>query len=310
LSVPLVAAQLYYWRVDEVNLAGPDPYLWKGNTWMFRTVGAAGGLLGLYYHWFDGITRPGGAPGPDNPFQTFVLSRIDPEVNFNWGNGSPDPNVNVDNFSSRWIGHLECPVDANYTFYVSTDDGGRLFIDGQKLQLIELANPTHDSWQEQGMGADDQWRASIVLSAGMHDIEMHQYENGGGAGAELRWSAIPVNPADDTIPMQIIPPIWLWPPMFASGPRPPDGSTTDDKTPLLEWIPGLGAESHELYFSENYNDVNNRNPAAYKGALNEPNYPYPAGPRLKLATTYYWLVDEVKSTPPIGGMPEPSGALR
>ncbi|MHC4316878.1 MAG: PA14 domain-containing protein [Planctomycetota bacterium] len=116
--------EFYYWRVDEVNLAGPDPCLWKGDTWTFRTEGAAGGLLGLYYHWADGIDRVGGDPGPADPFQIFVMSRIDPVVNFNWGTGSPDPNINVDFFSSRWVGHLECPADANYTFYLSTDDGG------------------------------------------------------------------------------------------------------------------------------------------------------------------------------------------
>ena len=33
------AATFYYWRVDEVNLAGPDPCVWKGSTWTFRTVG-------------------------------------------------------------------------------------------------------------------------------------------------------------------------------------------------------------------------------------------------------------------------------
>jgi hypothetical protein len=279
--LPFDAAKFYYWRVDEVNIAGPDPCLWKGSTWTFRTEGAAGGLLGLYYHW-DGILPPQGslpyAPGPANPFQIFVMSRIDPEINFTWTAGSPDPNINVDDFASRWVGHLECPIDANYTFYVSTDDGSRLFIDGQQLQLIELANPTHDSWQQQGMGADDQWRASIVLSAGLHDIEMHQYERAGDAGAELRWSAIPSNPSDDSISMQIIPPIWLWPPLFASGPQPPDGATIDDRTPALEWIAGVNVKAtggHELYFSSNFDDVNNRN-VAVREIWRDPCRPYPA----------------------------------
>jgi hypothetical protein len=300
LSVPLVAAQFYYWRVDEVNLAGPDPCLWKGDTWTFRTEGAAGGLLGLYYHWADGIDRVGGDPGPADPFQIFVMSRIDPVVNFNWGTGSPDPNINVDFFSSRWVGHLECPADANYTFYLSTDDGGRLFIDGQQLTLYQITDNATDSWREQGAGANDQWSTSgIVLSAGMHDIEMHHYESLGGADAELRWSSIPVNPADDAIEMKIIPAMWLWPPLFASGPRPPDGATIDDRAPALEWIAGVNADYHELYFSENFDDVNNRNPAI-KQITTDPCRPYPAAPAplLQLGRTYYWLVDEVKTSPP------------
>ncbi len=290
LDVSLSAETLYYWRIDEVNIAGPAPYIWKGDTWMFRTVGAAGGLLGLYYHW-DGILPPGipggpDDPGPANPFQIFVLSRIDPKVNFNWGTGSPDPNINVNNFACRWVGHVECPVDANYTFYTTTDDGARLFIDG--VQLLPI-----DAWQQQGM---TEWSGSLVLTAGLHDIEMHHEEGVGGAGAELRWSAIPTNPSDDGILKQIIPPIWLWPPLFASGPRPPNGATVDDRTPMLEWMPGLYADYHELYFSDNFNDVNNR--TAVKQIVFDPYLPYPAVPPLRLATTYYWLVDEVKSSPP------------
>ncbi len=294
LAVPLSAETLYYWRIDEVNISGPSPYLWKGDTWVFRTVGAAGGLLGLYYHW-DGY-QPDLPLGPPNPFQIFVMSRIDPEVNFDWGSGTPDPNVNVNYFACRWVGHVECPVDANYTFTTRADDGERLFIDGHKLDLIDYsADPAVDAWRQGGMGVG-QWRASIVLSAGLHDIEMHQYEREGDAGAELRWSAIPTNPSDDPIPTQIIPAIWLWAPLFASGPRPPDGATVDDRTPMLEWIPGLNADYHELYFSDSFNDVNNRNPAI-KEIVFDPCRPYPAVPPLRLATTYYWLVDEVKSSP-------------
>ncbi|MHC4643080.1 MAG: LamG domain-containing protein, partial [Planctomycetota bacterium] len=94
--IVLETGRFYYWAIDEVNVAGPEPYLWEGDTWMFRTEGAAGGLLGLYYHW-DG-QLPNDPLGPDNAFQIFVMGRIDPKVYFNWGDGSPGPNVNVDDF--------------------------------------------------------------------------------------------------------------------------------------------------------------------------------------------------------------------
>ncbi|MHC4694039.1 MAG: PA14 domain-containing protein, partial [Planctomycetota bacterium] len=284
LSVVLAAAQFYHWRVDEVNSTGPDPGLWKGDTWTFRTEGAAGGLLGLYYHW-DGY-QPDLPVGPPNPFQVFVMSRIDPEVNFNWGNGTPDPSVNTNFFACRWVGHVECPVDADYTFTTECDDGARLFIDDQ--EIIPTA-----AWSQGGMRF---YSGNIVLSAGLHDIEMHMYEREGGAGARLRWSATPTNPSDDPIPQQIIPAMWLWPSLFASAPRPIDGATVDDRKPALEWIAGFYADYHELYFSENFDDVNNRNPAV-KQTLGDPCRPYPAVPPLELGKTYYWLVDEVKISP-------------
>ncbi|NIP55743.1 MAG: hypothetical protein GWN67_14225, partial [Phycisphaerae bacterium] len=286
--IALATGQLYYWAIDEVNDFGPDPGIWRGPTWMFRAAGAAGGLLGLYYHWDPATLPPVPAfppyPGPPNPFQIFVMSRLDPEINFNWGNGSPDSNVNVDNFAVKWIGHVECPMDANYTFYTQTDDGARLFIDG--VQILPDA-----AWQQQG---PTEVSSSVILSAGMHDIEMHMYEHEDSASAYLLWSAVPTNPSDDVIPKQIIPPIWLWPPLSASGPRPIDGSTVDDRKPALEWIPGFYAATHELYFSADYDDVNDRNPAI-KEILSDPCRPYPAAQRLELNKTYYWLVDEVNS---------------
>ncbi|MBW8040916.1 MAG: hypothetical protein FVQ85_13050, partial [Planctomycetes bacterium] len=301
LPVALAAATFYYFRVDEVNSLGPAPGMWKGDTWTFRTEGAAGGLLGLYYHWDISLLPPvvpgniPDDPGPDNPFQVFVLSRIDPEVNWNWGDGgataqpginSPDPNINVDFFAAKWVGHVEAPVDANYTFETTTDDGARLFINGQ--QILPIA-----AWQQQGMTP---WSGSVELTAGLHDIEMHFEEGGFGAGAQLRWSSIPTNPSDEAISRQIIPQIWLWPPLFASGPRPPDGATIDERKPALEWIGGVKADFHELYFSSNYDDVNNR-VVSVKQITSDPCRPYPAVPALQLGETYYWLVDEVKSSP-------------
>jgi hypothetical protein len=160
------------------------------------------------------------------------------------------------------------------------------------MPLVDPANPTNDSWRQQG---DTEYGASIVLSAGLHDIEMHMYERGGGATAQLRWSAIPTNPADPAIPKQIIPSIWLWPPLYAAGPNPPHLSTVDNRKPALEWISGLYAETHDLYFSANYDDVNDRNPLV-RQTLTDPCYPYPAAASpLELGRTYYWCVDEVKT---------------
>jgi hypothetical protein len=186
-------------------------------------------------------------------------------------------------------------VDANYTFYTTTDDGAKLFINGQELPLIRMSDgallPTY-AWRQQG---PTEYGASVILSAGLHDIEMHMYERAGGAAAQLRWSAIPTNPADDAIPRQIIPSIWLWPPLFATGPNPPHLATIDDRKPALEFLPGLYAVTHELYFSDSFDDVNNRNPLV-RQLLIDPCRPWPiAAPLLELGRTYYWCVDEVKS---------------
>ncbi len=129
-------------------------------------VGSSGdGLLGEYYsnHSLSG-----------NP----ALMRFDPEVNFGWELERPDPRLPADDFSVRWSGYVKPLYEELYTFHTYTDDGIRLWVDGQ--QLI-------DKWVDQG---PTEWTGQIALSAGQnYPIVMEYYENNGGARAELYWSS-------------------------------------------------------------------------------------------------------------------------
>jgi len=253
----------YYWRVDEISATGTT----KGFVWTFKTTRPGGGLLGSYYHW-------AGASPPLQPFQVFVDSRIDPEINFNWGNGSPWPGVvNADDFAIRWNGQVEAAFTETYTFYITSDDGQRLWVDGQ---------PVIDMWIQQGM---TEHSGTIDLTAGLHDIEMWMYEHQGGAGAELRWSS-------PRTPKQIIPSGALSPPVKASNPSPANGATGVKRTPILSWQPGMHAAQHQVYFGTD--------PAALPLVATKPlgqESHGPVGP-LVLGQTYYWQVDEVNATHP------------
>ena len=76
----------------------------------------------------------------------------------------------------------------------------------------------------------------------------------------------------------------------ATNPSPTNGATDVSLTPLLSWTPGIEAVSHELYFSTDFNDVNER---LITPAPLGPNS-YNPGP-LEFDTTYYWAVDEVNN---------------
>jgi len=116
---------------------------------------------------------------PATPFTgTPTLVRTDSVVNFNWGNGSPDPRISADHFTARWIGAVQPQFNETYTFYTTTDDGVRLWVNGQLLI---------DQWVDQG---PTEWSGSINLKAQQrYNIEMDYYENGGGAVASLSWSS-------------------------------------------------------------------------------------------------------------------------
>ncbi|TCO41552.1 glycosyl hydrolase family 39 [Kribbella antiqua] len=122
------------------------------------------GLKGEYYASRD-LTGP------------VALTRLDSTVNFDWGPGTPSSAVPVDNFSVRWTGQVDVPAAATYSFITTTDDGVRLWVDGQ---LIVNAWTDHSKRDDTG---------SIALTAGKHAIKLEYYENGYDAIAQLSWSS-------------------------------------------------------------------------------------------------------------------------
>ncbi len=117
-----------------------------------------------------------------------TLTRIDGTVNFNWGTGSPDPSIGVDHFSVRWTGTVRPLVSGNYTFSTTSDDGVRLWVNGN--QII-------NDWTDHGSTVDTS--GAVALTAGVaYTIQMEYYENGGGAIAQLAWT--PPGGAMTTIP--------------------------------------------------------------------------------------------------------------
>jgi chitodextrinase len=106
------------------------------------------------------------------------LTRIDTNINFDWGDGSPDSKVSSDTFSVRWTGYVQPNYSETYTFYTSSDDGVRLWVNNQLLV---------DKWVDQG---ETEYSGSITLTAGVkYSIKLEYYEGYGGAAARLKWAS-------------------------------------------------------------------------------------------------------------------------
>jgi len=89
-------------------------------------------------------------------------------------------------------------------------------------------------------------------------------------------------------------------PKIAMRPDPPDGAMHADTWANLSWAPGATAVSHDVYFGENFNDVNDGTGDTFQGNQTDtffvvgfPGFPYPEG--LVPGTTYYWRIDEVEA---------------
>ncbi|WP_181907366.1 fibronectin type III domain-containing protein [Cohnella lupini] len=120
------------------------------------------GIIGQYY---------------SGNFGTLALTQTDATIDFDWGGGRPTPDVPGEWFTARWTGKVQPQYTETYTFYTDTDDGVRLWVNGQ--QLI-------NNW----VSMNGELSATISLTGGVkYDIVMEFLENGGNAHAKLSWSS-------------------------------------------------------------------------------------------------------------------------
>jgi hypothetical protein len=107
-----------------------------------------------------------------------VLQREEADLNYDWGYGSPDPSVVIDNFSARWTRYLYMEQAGTYRFTVTSDDGVRVFVDD--VQII-------DGWWDHGART---FTADRTLSAGHHLVRVEFYERAGVAVCHFSWTQV------------------------------------------------------------------------------------------------------------------------
>jgi hypothetical protein len=149
---------------DTALAAGlPDGMIVPGETWADPQYM---GLRGDYYSGID--------------FQTYVLSRTDPNVDFDSEIDSPDPLFIADYFSVRWTGQIQPRYSERYTFHVRTDDGVRLWVDGILIinQWIDQPPTEHSSTISLALEAE-RW----------YSIQLEYYEKTGVSTIKLYWSS-------------------------------------------------------------------------------------------------------------------------
>ena len=129
---------------------------------------------GRDFNAYIGNAPPGvsqASPVADNPLFSSVL-------NYDWGTGTPNAAVGIDDFSLIWQGNFTFKA-GTYTFYVGYDDGVRLKIDG---------NTVIDSW---ATCCIDRTYTIFFSTQAVHLIEMQYKEEGGSALARMRWTYAP-----------------------------------------------------------------------------------------------------------------------
>jgi beta-glucosidase len=115
-----------------------------------------------------------------------AVTRIDPTVDFNWGDEAPHPKLPADEFSVRWTGNLVPTESGVYSIGIGSDDGSRLYLDGKLLV---------DNWGQHGLMFKT---GRVELKAGSaHPIRIEMFEGPGGADAVLAWKNESVGKTDE-----------------------------------------------------------------------------------------------------------------
>jgi single-stranded DNA-binding protein len=124
----------------------------------------SGAWLGEYYANSDLVGGP-------------VLTREDPEIDFDWGLGAPADGIPEDGFSVRWTRTVTFS-EGLYLFRATVDDGIRVYVDGRLLI---------DEWTA---GGRREVTAERRMSAGSHALRVEYTERDGAAVVRLGWEDV------------------------------------------------------------------------------------------------------------------------
>jgi beta-glucosidase len=106
-----------------------------------------------------------------------LFTRVDSNIDFEWWDGAPRPDMNDDDFGVRWAGFISAPVTGTYQLGGYGMNGFELYFDGKQIARF---NGIH----EKAYSA-----ATVQMEAGkLYPIRLDYYEYANDANIQLVWS--------------------------------------------------------------------------------------------------------------------------
>jgi unsaturated chondroitin disaccharide hydrolase len=121
------------------------------------------------------------------------VSRVDPQVSFNFGTGKPISGISAGTYSIRWTGQVKPAFSERYIFKVTSDDGVRLWVNHKPI----IAN-----WGQVGLGTVT--GHLDLIAEKKYDIQLEYRQKTGAASVKMYWSSA-------SQPVQIVPSSRLFP---------------------------------------------------------------------------------------------------
>lgn len=130
----------------------------------YTTLPQGVGLTGRYYE--------------GSAFNTLKSKRVDPIVQYVASSGAPALDLTPTSFSVRWEGKIRPKYSETYTFYLTHNDGGTLWVNN-------LSTPLIDQWGTTGTHS-----ATITLTADQfYDIKIEWNNASGNSEFNLEWQS-------------------------------------------------------------------------------------------------------------------------
>ncbi|EFM09004.1 PA14 domain protein [Paenibacillus curdlanolyticus YK9] len=197
-TTPIVDSQglIYFWGPAAIKVVTPEGSLKSSYNTVGRfdlSIGSDGtlymsdgptGMLRAIGGTIDNLTPPSAQQGlqaeyfNNEDLTDLKTTRVDQQIDFNWGMTVPDALIDPETYSVRWTGKIQPLYTDTYNFHALTDDGVRLWIDGQLII---------DRWQTNSVS---EFTGTIALVAGQkYDIKMEYFNGPRNGFVQLQWSS-------------------------------------------------------------------------------------------------------------------------
>ncbi|GEM_PF-837247 len=112
-----------------------------------------------------------------------ALERTEKNIDVDWGRGSPADEINKDHFSALWKGYIVFPESGEYRIGLGSDDGSRLYLDGELLI---------DNWRGQSFNIES--KKVDVKKGKPYNIRLEYFEEKKDAAIKLGYMKKIENP--------------------------------------------------------------------------------------------------------------------
>ena len=145
-----------------------------------------------------------------------AFDRVDRQIDFDFGEASPDKEHGTNEFSIQWRGSILADETGEYEFILKTPNGSRLWVNDDEEPLI-------DAWV--ASGSLDEHRATVRLLGGRaYPVQLNYFKfKDKTASISLQWK--PPGGARQPIPARNLSPERTRPILVVTTPFPPDDSS-------------------------------------------------------------------------------------